>query len=128
MKNYIVINILFYKNEKEYYFYYTSSSCKPVMRPLNESQIVFIESFVRENDEGEPPNLLIRDIENTKAKYVIIRDTGAPYDYYIAGTNPNGFTMYNLYRSSDNTIYLFTTYVDRLSAYYKVNEDWINTL
>jgi hypothetical protein len=100
-----------------------------MMRPLNESQIAFIESFVRNNtEECEPPNILMRDIENTKNKYAVIRDTGAPYDYYIAGTNPNGFTMYNLYRSSDNTIYLFTTYVDRLSAYYKVKEGWIDNL
>lgn len=98
------------------------------MRPLNENQIAFIESFVCNNDENEPPNILMRDIENTKAKYAVIRDTGVPYDYYIAGTNPNGFTMYNLYRSSDNTIYLFTTYVDRLSAYYKVKEGWIDNL
>ena len=98
------------------------------MRPLTDSQIQYIEEFVRDNHEDDAPRLLLRDIENTKTKYCDMRDNGAPYSYCVAATNPNGFTMYNLYKSSDNIIYLFTSYVDKLSCYYKVTDEWINNL
>ena len=98
------------------------------MRPLTRSQIEYIESFVRDNEEDEPPRLLARDVENTKNKYIQIKDSGVPHTYYVAASNPNGFAMYNLYKSSDNIIYLFTTYVETLSSYFRVTEDWITTL
>ena len=46
------------------------------MRPLTLSQIEYIECFVRDNKEDEPPRLLARDIENTKTKYFEMRDNG----------------------------------------------------
>jgi hypothetical protein len=98
------------------------------MRPLTCEQIEYIEAFVSDNDEDEPPRLLARDIENTKTKYFEMRDNGRPHSYCVAATNPNGFAMYNLYKSSDNVIYLFTTYVETLSSYYKVTNDWISSL
>ena len=98
------------------------------MRPLTLSQIEYIECFVRDNKEDEPPRLLARDIENTKTKYFEMRDNGIIHSYCVAATNPNGFAMYNLYKSSDNTIYLFTTYLETLSSYFRVTDEWINTL
>jgi hypothetical protein len=98
------------------------------MRALTCSQIKYIESFVRDNEEDEPPRLLARDVENTKNKYIQIKDRGVPHTYYVAASNPNGFAMYNLYKSFDNTIYIFTTYVETLSSYYKVTDEWISNL
>ena len=98
------------------------------MRPLTSLQIEYIENFVRDNEEDEPPRLLARDVENTKTKYIHIKEHGIPHTYCVAATNPNGFAMYNLFKSSDNTIYLFTTYVETLSSYYKVTDEWISSL
>lgn len=98
------------------------------MRHLTSAQIEYIESFVRDNEEDEPPRLLARDVENTKNKYIQIKDRGVPHSYCVAATNPNGFAMYNLYKSSDDTIYLFTTYVETLSSYFRVTHDWISSL
>ena len=98
------------------------------MRHLTSAQIEYIENFVRDNEEDEPPRLLARDVENTKTKYFEMRDNGRIHSYCVAATNPNGFAMYNLYKSSDNVIYLFTTYVETLSSYYKVTDEWISTL
>jgi hypothetical protein len=98
------------------------------MRPLTSSQIEYIECFVCDNEEDEPPRLLSRDIENTKNKYFDIRDNCLPHSYYVTATNINGFTMYNLYKSRDNTIYLFTSHVEKLSSYYRVTDEWINNL
>jgi len=98
------------------------------MRPLTCAQIDYIEAFVRDNEEDEPPRLLARDIKNTKTKYFEMRVNGPLHSYCVAATNPNGFAMYNLYKSSDDTIYLFTTYVETLSSYYKVTNDWISSL
>jgi hypothetical protein len=98
------------------------------MRALTSSQIEYIEGFVRDNEEDAAPRLLARDIENTKTKYTYIKDHCVPYTYCVAATNPNGFAMYNLYKSSDNVIYLFTSYIDTLSSYYKVTDDWIISL
>jgi hypothetical protein len=94
------------------------------MRPLTTTQIENIETFITNNESCHPPSLAERDIENTKLRYIEIKDQ-PPHTYYVAGHNANGFTMY---KSTDNTIYIFTTYIETLAAYYKVDEDWIKKL
>ena len=97
------------------------------MRPLTATQIENIETFIANHEPCQPPALAARDIENAKKKYTEIKDK-PPHTYYVAGHNTNGFTMYNLYKSTDNTIYICTTYIERLGAYYKVEEEWIEKL
>ena len=97
------------------------------MRSLTTNQITNIETFIANHEPCHPPSLSARDIENTKLKYAEIKDK-PPHTYYVAGHNANGFTMYNLYKSADHTVYICTTYIETLSAYYKVEEDWVEQL
>jgi len=97
------------------------------MRSLTATQIENIETFIANREPCQPPCLSMRDVENAKKRYAEIKDQ-PPHTYYVAGHNANGFTMYNLYKSTDNTIYICTTYIETLSAYYKVEEGWIDKL
>lgn len=97
------------------------------MRPLTATQIENIETFITNHEPCQSPCLSMRDVENTKKRYAEIKDQ-PPHTYYVAGHNANGFTMYNLYKSADNTVYICTTYIETLSAYYAVDEEWIEKL
>lgn len=95
------------------------------MRPLTETQIANIEAFIADNEASPPPCLSERDVPNTKTRYAELKDQ-PPHTYYMAGHNANGFTMFTLYKSTDHTIYILTSYIQTLGAYYKVEEDWIS--
>ena len=97
------------------------------MIPLTEVQINTIQSFIKENEPGEPPVILSRDVENIKDKYISIIKADL-HSYVIAGSNPNGFRMYTMYKSIDNNIYIFTSHIEKLTSYFIVTEEWINNL
>ena len=94
------------------------------MSQLTVNQVNAIESFVATNEAGTLPDI---DMENVRKNYKEIQ-TQPIHTSYLIDYNSETYTMYHMYKSTDNTIYIFTTrnrinsYTDTLLSYCKIEE------
>jgi hypothetical protein len=96
--------------------------------PITEEQITVLDTFIS-NNEPDPNDkdfhgLSICDLENGKNEYKILREKKGP-EYEIFGSNAMGYNCYSLYKSRQNTIYVFTVYMQSPQSYYIIeDESW----
>ena len=94
------------------------------MPPLTMNQVNTIELFIATNEAGTLPDI---DMENARKMYKEIQNQPM-HTRYLIDYSSETYIMYHMYKSTDNTVYIFTSrnrinsYTDALLSYCKMEE------